>query len=356
MPSLNFPATPSGGDYYEGFQYDETFGVWKRVGGSGAASMTVSETPPVQGLTSGAMWLDSGTGNTYIYYEDGDTNQWIQSSGADIVGARGSNFIIQSTAPGNPADGDVWYDPTNGFTYIYYVDADSSQWVQFGLNRNGSAGANGTNGIDGVDGVGIISGGSTSQVLVKASSTDYDMAWGDIPATLNDLTDTSITAPSSGDLLQYNGSGWVNYTTPVVPKFQTSFVSVDFNNASWTQEPVFDTTPLINIGGFGVTSSAVTVPEAGYYFVSYNIYFTSSGQRVNPGVAVGVNNVRGEEIRSAHSYIRVISAHDESTANASGILFLNANDTLHIYGIQEALDTATNSYAGIGSFNVYKIG
>ena len=171
MPSLNFPVSPADGDYYQGFEYDETFGVWKRVGGSGAASMTVSETPPVQGLTSGAMWLDSGTGNTYIYYEDGDTNQWIQSSGIDYIAGRGSNFIVQSTAPGNPVDGDVWYDPTSGFTYIYYVDSDSSQWIQFGLNRNGAVGQTGSTGV------GIPTGGTLGQVLSKASTSNYDTMW-----------------------------------------------------------------------------------------------------------------------------------------------------------------------------------
>ena len=180
MASLNFPANPSDGDYYEGFEYDSTFGVWKRVGGSGAASMTVSETPPAQGLTSGAMWLDSTTGNTYIYYEDGDNSQWVQSAGVDLMASRGSDFTIQTTAPANPVDGDIWYDPTEGFTYIYYEDVDSSQWVQFGLTRNGAPGIDGADGVDGSDGIGIPSGGTEGQALVKSSATDYAVEWGSV--------------------------------------------------------------------------------------------------------------------------------------------------------------------------------
>jgi len=53
---------------------------------------------------------------------------------------RGASLFVQTTAPGAPVDGDLWYDPTEGFTYIYYVDIDSSQWIQFGLNRNGAPG------------------------------------------------------------------------------------------------------------------------------------------------------------------------------------------------------------------------
>jgi hypothetical protein len=341
--------------------YDVNLGQW--VAGPGGGKFAVFETPPAEAL-NGDTWLDSATGNTYIYYEDYDNSQWIQFAGPGTVGARGSKFSVQTTTPLIPVSGDVWYDPSSGFTYLYYVDTDSSQWIQFGLNRSGAKGTNGTNGAaggadgaDGADGAGVIAGGASGQAAVKASSTDYDMAWADIPTTLDDLSDTEVSSPSHLDSLAYDsGTGkWASLTAATVPIFQTSFVSVNFNDASWTQQPVFDTTPLINVGGFSVTSSDVTVPTDGYYFISYNIFFTSAGERANPGVAVGVNGVRGEEIRSAHSYIRAANGHDESTANASGILLLSASDTLHIYGVREALSASTDSSAGIGSFNVYRI-
>ena len=175
MASLNFPANPSDGDVFENFTYNSDVGAWRRIGGSGAASITVSETAPTQGLSAGALWLDSTSGNTYIYYEDIDNAQWVQTSGPDVLSARGADFTIQTTAPGSPVDGDIWYDPTEGFTYIYYEDADSSQWVQFGLNRNGTPGRDGA---DGSDGAGIPIGGAEGQALVKASDSNYDTMWG----------------------------------------------------------------------------------------------------------------------------------------------------------------------------------
>ena len=172
MASLNFPANPSDGDVFENFTYNSDVGAWRRIGGSGAASITVSETAPTQGLSSGALWLDSTSGNTYIYYEDIDNAQWVQTAGPDISATRGSDFTIQTTAPSSPVDGDIWYDPAEGFTYIYYEDVDSSQWVQFGLNRNGAPGADGSNGQ------GVPAGGTEGQALVKASNSDYDTEWG----------------------------------------------------------------------------------------------------------------------------------------------------------------------------------
>ena len=109
------------------------------VAGPGGGRFAVAESPPIDSL-NGDTWLDSSSGNTYIYYVDGDSNQWIQISGPNTVPHRGASLFVQTTAPGAPVEGDLWYDPTEGFTYIYYTDIDSSQWIQFGLNRNGAPG------------------------------------------------------------------------------------------------------------------------------------------------------------------------------------------------------------------------
>jgi hypothetical protein len=117
--------------------YDDVLGLW--LPGPGGGRFNVSETPPAEPL-NGDTWLDSITGNTYLYYEDYDNPQWIQIGGPGITVTRGASLFIQTTAPGSPVEGDIWYDSAEGFTYIYYVDLDSSQWIQFGLNRNGAPG------------------------------------------------------------------------------------------------------------------------------------------------------------------------------------------------------------------------
>tara|TARA_R100000458_G_scaffold53672_1_gene56166 strand:- start:1418 stop:2416 length:999 start_codon:yes stop_codon:yes gene_type:complete len=41
-----------------------------------------------------------------------------------------ANHSAGATAPTTPNSGDTWFDSTSGRTYIYYVDTDSSQWVE----------------------------------------------------------------------------------------------------------------------------------------------------------------------------------------------------------------------------------
>jgi microcystin-dependent protein len=50
--------------------------AWKQVGGGGA-SVTASDTAP-SSPTSGALWFDSTTGKTFIWYVDGSSNQWVE--------------------------------------------------------------------------------------------------------------------------------------------------------------------------------------------------------------------------------------------------------------------------------------
>lgn len=46
-------------------------------GGGGGASVTISATPPASPKT-GDLWFDSVRLNTFVYYEDADSSQWVQ--------------------------------------------------------------------------------------------------------------------------------------------------------------------------------------------------------------------------------------------------------------------------------------
>jgi hypothetical protein len=48
-------------------------------------------------------------------------------------GGKASSAIVQSdSAPSSPVNGQLWFDSTTGNLYIYYNDGNSSQWVQVG--------------------------------------------------------------------------------------------------------------------------------------------------------------------------------------------------------------------------------
>lgn len=40
-------------------------------------------------------------------------------------------YTAAAAAPSSPKENDIWFDTVNGITYRWYVDATSSQWVEF---------------------------------------------------------------------------------------------------------------------------------------------------------------------------------------------------------------------------------
>jgi hypothetical protein len=96
--------------------------------------------------------------------------------------------------------------------------AQGIQGIQGDTGAQGIQGIQGETGATGATGVGLVAGGTTGQVLSKASATDYDTVWIDAggggggASALNDLTDVSLLSVVDGDLLRYNGtaSEWQN--------------------------------------------------------------------------------------------------------------------------------------------------
>ena len=64
----------------------------------------------------------------------------------------GANVVNTSaTPPVSPSAGDIWLSTEDGTLSVYFNDGDTSQWMSVSGPR-GSAGADGTNGTDGSDG------------------------------------------------------------------------------------------------------------------------------------------------------------------------------------------------------------
>lgn len=59
---------------------------------------TVSDTPPSSPV-AGQIWWESDTGNTYIYYNDGNSSQWVQQNVAEgLISPYVSTLAAQGTA------------------------------------------------------------------------------------------------------------------------------------------------------------------------------------------------------------------------------------------------------------------
>ena len=104
------------------------------------------------------------------------TNLYVRQTSTFISGGSGSGdgegVIISDTAPTTREDGselqegDQWWDSTTGVMYVWYVDADSSQWVQ-SSGGDGGGGATTLAGLLDTD----TSGAADGEILVYRSAT-----------------------------------------------------------------------------------------------------------------------------------------------------------------------------------------
>jgi hypothetical protein len=192
-------------------RWDETTDKWQFTndgstyndlgsGGGATNSLTAPAAP-----TAGALWFKTDTAQTFVYYD----SYWVE------VGASGMAAMVSDTAPSSPIAGQIWFNSLNGGTYVYY----SSAWTEIGavpinalLNTIDAKGDLIVGTADNT--VGKLSAGTDGYFLKANSSTSTGLAWAAIPSVsiLDDVGDVTITSASSGQLLQWNGSNWINAT------------------------------------------------------------------------------------------------------------------------------------------------
>ena len=103
-------------------------------GGGGGATVTVSDSAPTN-PGSGDLWFKSDEGQLKVWYQDGTSNQWVDTSnnagGGGGSSSSGANVSVSDTPPTNPApqNGDLWWKSNEGRLKIRYEDGDSNQWV-----------------------------------------------------------------------------------------------------------------------------------------------------------------------------------------------------------------------------------
>ncbi len=92
--------------------------VYNNLGAGGA---TISDTAPAS-PTAGQIWFQSTNGKTFVYYD----SFWIEVGG---IGT-GARMVSSSSAPASPLEGSMWFDTDTAQTFVYY----DSSWIEIGAS------------------------------------------------------------------------------------------------------------------------------------------------------------------------------------------------------------------------------
>lgn len=139
-----------------------------------------------------------------------DSNGRITSISTVSVSGGGVNVSISDTAPSSPTQGNLWYSSLTGRGFIYYNDGDSSQWVDF----SPAFGA-------GIAGTGITRGDlSVSTNAAGIASLSYDSSTGVFSFTPPNLTGYATTNSIVGFITSGALTGYA--TTNSIVGFITS--------------------------------------------------------------------------------------------------------------------------------------
>lgn len=127
--------------------------------------------------TDGQLYLDSNTGNLYKY---------LSSKGAWTSFANNISTTVSASAPASPLNGTLWWNQDYGRLFVYYVDADSSQWVDVTPTNNISV---------------PFAQANLAYTQANLAYTQANSALQNTNVTLaGNLTSTGVVADSKGDL------------------------------------------------------------------------------------------------------------------------------------------------------------
>ena len=109
---------------------------------SGTNTTQIATTAFVQQEVTAAGSYNNASVDTHLNRSTASTGEVLSWNGTDYdwiaqAAGGGASVTISDAAPSSPSAGDLWFDSTGLALYVYYNDGDSSQWVQ--TNPSGSS-------------------------------------------------------------------------------------------------------------------------------------------------------------------------------------------------------------------------
>ena len=234
-----------------------------------SARVNVSENPPTSPApVNGDLWWDTDIGELYVYYVDADSAQWVETSGGS------ETVTISDDPPSGANSGDLWWESDTGRLKIYYNDGDSVQWID----------ANG----------GLLSGFSTSIISANTINVSGVSTFtGDITA---DSNVTVGSGPASGAGSKLWSTGFIELRNDTATVNVIRLFSGGYSNSSET---------------FGVSKDGAVTADGGAGF----------GGRVN--VAGQITTSDAAQIIFAAGQSNQVTFGNEGQATFAGTITAN---------------------------------
>lgn len=102
----------------------------------GQPVVVVSDSPPYEPC-EGVLWFNPATLTTMIYYCDASTCQWVPTA-VPLGGTGGAQAMVSDTPPPGAVCGSLWHDSVRQETRVFYDDGNSRQWVPVSLAKANS--------------------------------------------------------------------------------------------------------------------------------------------------------------------------------------------------------------------------
>ena len=370
---------------WNGSDYDW---VAQSGGGGGGASVTTSDAAP-SSPSDGDLWYNTNAGGLFVYYQDANSSQWVEVVGkTGATGATGGVSVsVSDAAPSSPSAGQLWWNSSVNKLYIYYTDANSSQWVQ--ATTPGAAGTDGGS-ITRYANVAGFPGSPTAADLAYANDTNtlylYNGTSWEVVASGNDESPVITTEPpTSTQALSNSGStstvtmvaqdpeGFaINYgiayktANNALPSQLASAPSINQSTGVYTFTP---STNTAHAGNFRARLSASDGARTTTRLVDFNLAFTVDVEYLvigggggggagsaagGGGGAGGYRTATGFSLQPGTAYAITVGAGGAGTTSPDNNNGTNGSDS--VFGSITALGggggagtgPASASYAGDG--------
>jgi len=248
--AIDFPYPASNGQVYTTGTNTWTFDGVSWIATSTAAGIALAygaATPP-SSPTNGELWWNVNDGNLYVYYNDGNTSQWISamqtlsipgstgatgatgpsggptgatgstgatgtpgatgSTGATGSGATGATGFIGATGPGSGPTGATGFTGTSGSTGATGATGFIGATGAGATGATGPAGSNGVSGATGATGATISAAGFSGQVQFNSTNVfaaDANLFWDNVNKRLgigNNVPTVTLDVAGAGN---FNG-------------------------------------------------------------------------------------------------------------------------------------------------------